>query len=113
MLELAINAKKIHPNDWYKQRNVILSVIKEIIKTYPNCYQQKWLIKDKINLITFKFEDSFYFWWDGINGEVIECSGFERMIHQSINGEPRTELLWNSDPDDTEPMIPRWPIKFS
>ena len=113
MFELAQNAKRIHPNDWYRQRNVILGVIEEIFKTYPKCYKQQWLYGNKINLITFKFEDKMYFWWDGINGKVVECSCFERMIGRPQNGKIRTEILWNSDVDDHEPMIPQLPIHFS
>jgi hypothetical protein len=116
LFELAQSAKIIHPDDWYEQRKVILGVIEDIFNTYPKCYKQQWLCGNsgnKFNLITFKFENKIHFWWDCVIGEVIECSGFERMIGRPQNGKIRTEILWNSDVDDYEPMIPRLPIHFS
>ncbi len=113
MYELARKARANHTYDWYKQRNEILKVIEDIFNRYPKCYQREWLYGGKINLIAFKFEGEGYFWWDAVNGNVIESSGFEKVIGNPISGKLRTEVIWNSDPDDHEPMVPNFPVKIS
>lgn len=112
-LELAQSVKRNNPGNWYTQRNLILKVIEEIFKTYPDCYEQNWLYDGKINLIMFKYEGDIYFWWDGVNGKTIECSGLERMVGKPKDGKVMTEILWNSDASDHKPMIPQLPINFT
>lgn len=111
--KVAINAKKAEPNDWYAQRTIIARVIEEIASNYPDAFQRQEFADGKIQLLSFKFEGDFYFWWDGIrDGRIVECSGFERAISRPVDGKIKTEILWNSDPTDHEPFIPQLPIVF-
>ena len=112
MFEAAQAVKKIYPDAWYAQRCELLKILEVIFEEFPNCYKQQWL-GEKINLITFRFENEIYFWWDYVDGKVIQCSGLERMVGQLMGGKIRTEVLWNSDKTDCEPMIPKFPIHFS
>lgn len=111
--KVAFYAKKAEPSDWYAQRTIIAQVIEEIANNYPGAFQRQEFANGKIHLLSFKFEGDFYFWWDGIrDGQIIECSGFERAISRPVNGKIKTEILWNSDPSDHNPFIPQLPILF-
>ena len=104
--KVALEAKKAHPNDWYAQRTIIARVIEEIASSYPDAFQRQEFAGGKIRLLSFRLEGDFYFWWDGIrDGRIVE-----RAISRPIDGKIKTEILWNSDPADQEPFIPKLSI---
>ncbi len=109
--EIVSSARQISSN-WYEQRNIILKFIDAIGKDYPNNVKVMWICDNQIRVIAFGYHSDVYFWWDGVDNEVIECCGLEKALGDPVNGNVRTSVLWCSDPEDKTPMIPRLPIKF-
>lgn len=110
-----LKAKKAAPNDWFGQRKIIGMVINEIAKSNPkSCDRQEFppVEGKKLILYFIKFEGDDYIMWEVVIGEVLECSGLEKVIAPPVNGKIKTELLWNSDPEDNNPFIPKLPFYF-
>lgn len=108
-----LTAKKVAPNNWYEQRTIIGKVIEELANKNPKVFQKQEFADGRIVVLFFYVEGDFYFWWDGIrDGYVVECSGLERAITDPLNGKIKTEIMWSSDPDSDEPLIPQLPIYF-
>lgn len=108
-----LTAKKTAPNDWYKQRSIIGELIETLAKNTPEAFHKQVFLDGRLVIIMFKFAGDIYFWWDEIiEGGVIECSGFERMIGDPVDGKIQAEIMWSSDPTTKEPLIPGLPIYF-
>ncbi len=111
--KIALTAKKSEPNNWLAQRNLIAKEIMKLAETHPDAFQRHEFADGKIAVVFFFYENDYYFLWDGIkDGYICECSGLERAISRPVNGKIKTEIIWNSDPDDHEPFIPKLPIIF-
>lgn len=99
-------------DNWYKQRTIILKFIEKIIEDNPDKVDVKWF-GEKIHVVIFGYNDDVYFWWDGVDGDIIECSGLEIAAGRPNNGKLATNVLWSSDPSGTtESLISKLPIRF-
>lgn len=108
--EVVRSARQVS-NYWYEQRTLILKFIEKIIEQNPDKVEEKWL-GENIHVVFFVYNDDVYFWWDGVNGETIECSGLEKAMGQPRNGKISTQVLWCSDSDENESFIPKLPLFF-